>query len=248
MKRWSLQNNIDRDVMQAVICPKCGFRQNGGDECYKCGIIFSRYRTPRTCYEAPGPRAVAGPLPTAKPAGIFRRIYRGLRWAMLAGLICVIILILKPAPPPSIVTPADAAQRAVDKVNRFQSAALRGRQDTLEMDESELNGWLQDNLAIQRSPRIADLARASAGGSPVSLAKRAVTPESAESQEFEQTETSVRDVMIELREDSLLAYVMARLCIHKNQSIPSHPFGAYHRVVLKFPHFDAFFFQDLFQP
>ncbi|MCG6918761.1 MAG: zinc ribbon domain-containing protein [Deltaproteobacteria bacterium] len=37
-----------------MLCPKCGFQQaDGNSECYRCGIIFSKY------YEAP--EAVAGP-------------------------------------------------------------------------------------------------------------------------------------------------------------------------------------------
>ncbi len=74
------------------------------------------------------------------------------------------------------------------------------------MDELELNGWLQDNLAIQRSPRIADLASSSYGNaSPVNKAAEPIT---AGEPGFEQAETSVRDVIIELREDTLLAYVV----------------------------------------
>ena len=44
--------------MSEITCPKCGARQDGGIECLRCGLIFGRYRPPRSY---PGRPAEPGP-------------------------------------------------------------------------------------------------------------------------------------------------------------------------------------------
>jgi hypothetical protein len=35
----------------ALTCPKCGFEQEDGSECLRCGIIFSKFKTPAPAVE-----------------------------------------------------------------------------------------------------------------------------------------------------------------------------------------------------
>jgi len=188
----------------SMVCPKCGFRQEEGEECLRCGIIFKRYRG-----NAQGPPvrtswAEAAPV---RP-GRLRRCYRVFRWATLVALVLVLILILYPSTPPAIATSADATRRAETKVQKFQTSVKRGREDTLEMDESELNGWLGTNLSLGNPSGEAGTPAAAGHASPISLAKKALTAQTSSDPNLEQVKSSVRDVRIELREDSLLAYVL----------------------------------------
>lgn len=36
-----------------MICPKCGFEQETAEECYRCGIVFAKFRTDRVACESP---------------------------------------------------------------------------------------------------------------------------------------------------------------------------------------------------
>ena len=191
--------------MSDTICPKCGFRQDGGQECRRCGIVFARYR------KNPAIPSQAEPqLPpdkqTRPPAGLLRRTYRILRWFALAGLILVLVLILRPSSPPAIEIPPDAADRAQAKVQEFQAAAQRGRAETLALNQPELNGWLQRNLDLKRPASENPLAQAKTVESALDLARRS-TASSAEGAAVEQVQSTVRDVRIELTGDSLRAFV-----------------------------------------
>jgi hypothetical protein len=189
-----------------TVCPKCGFHQDGDEECRRCGIVFARYRGPTQAARSPA-YTKSSEFPDRAPVGVFRTCYRVFRWVTLAALVGILVLILRPSPPPQITISPDAAQRAETKVLGFVASAQQGRSETLELDESELNGWLAANLAIQQ-PRDATAASSEMmNGGVMSLAKRALAPEANGGAASAQEQSSVRDVKIELCEESLLAYV-----------------------------------------
>jgi hypothetical protein len=138
---------------------------------------------------------------------VLRRCYRIFRWVTLAVLVSILVLILRPSLPPQITIAPDAAQRAAAKVLGFQASAQQGRSETLELDESELNGWLAANLAIQRPGDATAASSAMMNGGVMSLAQKALAPAANGGPASAQEQSSVRDVKIELREDSLRAYV-----------------------------------------
>jgi hypothetical protein len=134
-----------------------------------------------------------------------RRFYRIFRWVSLAGLLAVIVLILHASPPPRIETNPIATQRAEDKVQEFRSCARQGIEGTLSMDQPELNGWLNQNLALKRPDR-ERLSVPSTPESAVSLINSAMTAKTSDEQALEQAKSTVRDLKIELLEDHLCVY------------------------------------------
>jgi hypothetical protein len=150
-------------------------------------------------FDQPPARASAGPI---------RRFYRVFRWFALAGLVVVLFLIFRPSPPPEILVTPDAAERARAKVVAFQSSVRQGRAETLEMDQSELNGWLYANLAIEKPTDEGARAPAAVGEAAMAMVKKGSAGESDPVPTVEQVQSSVRDVKIELKQESLLAYVV----------------------------------------
>ncbi len=170
-----------------MLCPKCGSRQNDGLKCRHCGVIFDRLH--KTDF------ATDSNQKTKKTTGGFVRFFRISCLASLAVLVIAVILILRTPSPPKIEITPDAAQKAEAKVQEFQSSIRQGRSVALQMDESELNGWLNANLAINRRhgsapPRPEDLGAAD----PLT------------SSELEQAQATVRDVKAELVDDSVKLY------------------------------------------
>jgi hypothetical protein len=182
---------------KTMICPKCGFQQEEGPECIHCGVIFARLRRAE-------PSAVT-PVETGQPqASLFVRSYRIFRWVCLVGLIIALfglILILRTSPPPQIPISSYATERAESKVREFKSTISQGSPGQLQMNESELNGWLAANLAINRAQR-------SEASSPQALDSAAADPESLSDADIEEAQSSLRDVKVQLEEDSLKLYAI----------------------------------------
>ena len=185
-----------------MICPKCGFTQDDGEECRRCGIVFARLHVPT---EPPAER-ISTEEPVAQHRGLFGSIYRVFRWVSLISLITVLILILRPSRPPQIVLSPEDAVRAQEKIQEFQEAAREGRPEPLELEEAELNGWLDQNLALNRARD--PVSPVFTGESAVSLAKKALAPGESPNPAVEQAKSTVKDVKIELRDDSMRAYVL----------------------------------------
>lgn len=119
------------------ICPKCGFEQDSGEECRRCGILFARYTS---SLESQPPEAAFEASPPA--GGIFRRFYRVFRWVALAVSVIVVILILRQAPPPQVEVDPDASLRLQTKMRELASSIGAGRSATLPLAEAEVNSWL----------------------------------------------------------------------------------------------------------
>jgi len=127
-----------------------------------------------------------------------------------------LVLVLKNSPPPEIEVTPEAAKQAEQKVRAFRSAALYGTGAPLILEEGELNGWLEENLALSRP----------GGFSPsdhtpesiVGVVNDAATALAEGSSELDEVRSTVRDVKIELLADSLRVYAVVDL-YGKNQSL-----------------------------
>jgi phage FluMu protein Com len=213
-----------------IKCPKCEFTMDeSGLECPRCGVIFDRYR-PDGAHTRTRDSGTAGDIPVNAGPGVFRRVFRVVRWVWAAAAAAALILALCPASPPKIPVTAASIESADTKVAEFQTAMRQGQAETLELDESELNGWLKSNLALQQadsgskpphanesdapalgesgSPPVEDRATAgsSGGGDNPDRPLRDETPASIE-KEVAAARSAVRDVRIELRENSLRTFL-----------------------------------------
>ena len=168
-------------------CLKCGWKQDGGNECRRCGIVFSRYGSPKSKTAA---AVLAGPGSRTP----FRRIYRVFRWAALGSSILVLMLMLRKSPPPDVQINPEAAKRAEDKLHELRSASKEDRPYTLQLDEAELNSWLRSNLHLGLK-------------GDETPAEPALNEEDT-AQAVERLRSTVRDVKIQLLGDRLRGYVL----------------------------------------
>jgi hypothetical protein len=194
--------------MPSINCPKCGFSQEKGAECRRCGVIFERFYNasayPRLTQYAPLPEPAAPPATGFRSQ--FRRCYRVSRAVALTGLLLVAGLALRASTPPEIITSANTTRRAQAKVERFQLAAHEGRADELALNQAELNGWLGENLALNQPAPSPALPPSKPLDAAIGLARLATAPAPAESAAAAQDAPSIRDLKIELLEDSLRIY------------------------------------------
>ena len=132
--------------MADIVCPKCGFEQDQGAECGRCGIVFDRYQS------APVTPPPVPPTPSGAGPGALGRFYRVFRWVVLAGVVVLVVLVLVDAAPPQVDTNPDAGRSIQVKMRDLQTSLLAGRSSSLRLEESEVNFWLGENLVLEESP------------------------------------------------------------------------------------------------
>ena len=137
----------------ALTCPKCGFEQEDGPECLRCGIIFSKFKPPAPAIgEAP---ATVGDT-ESQPAtpGLLSRVFRILPWISLILSVGVLLLILRQTPPLSIQTDPQAADRVAEKMAQLQMAVQASQPHAVTLNEAELNQWMRDSIAIASAHQV----------------------------------------------------------------------------------------------
>lgn len=198
--------------MSQVVCPNCGYKQDGGAKCEKCSTLFEYYQntSPHELGAIHQSHGVAGPAYDERARtgpSLFRRIYHVVSWASLALLILAIFLIFHKSPAPKVQVDPQAAQRAESKLEASESAAASGQPQPLRLDNTEVNSYLHQNLAVQPSDAGAPAAAATPASTtpaPTQSAPAAATPDPT----VEQVQSSVKDVQVTMHDDKVEAYVV----------------------------------------
>jgi hypothetical protein len=179
-----------------MICPKCGSQQEEGTECLRCGVVFARFR-----------KVDSSPILNEKKnrkTSLLYRCYRIFRWLCLAGLIFALFLIFRNTSPPLVDMAPNASDKADEKMREFMSSADKGSAAKITMNEAELNGWIETHIDLQGT----GASRPQTLGSAISLAKKAAAPQNLSDSEVEQLRSSIRDVKVELEDDSVHIYAL----------------------------------------
>lgn len=157
------------------------------------------------------------------------KIYRIFSWASLAALVVVILLVLHKSPPPNVPYDAAAAKRVEEKFAAAGQAKAAGQPAQVQMDGTELNSYLAQNLQVQGSstqqsaaqpPSSASVPGASlpvpgtsnpsangaSASSPANDAMAALA--SSDPQTVEQVQSSVKDVKVDMDGNLVKAYVI----------------------------------------
>lgn len=187
----------------AVTCPKCGFQQEDGPRCERCGFLLARYGplpagSPSAAPSFHDPARPSEPaiLSQEVPRGrAFRRFYRVFRWVALAVSLIALFLLLRPATPPPVRTDPHAAEHIQTKMEQMERAVAEGRPHVLQFTEAELNVWMQSNLALGPGTATGESGAPGPAGEPT----------------LEQVRSSLRDVKVNLMGDRVRAYALFAL-------------------------------------
>lgn len=207
-------------------CPNCGFTQPGAPKCVKCSSLFSYYsgssieHASNTESKVPAPSSrVALPVeinPAGKIFAHLRKGYAVFRWAFLAVLLLVVLLILHKSAPPQIPNDPQAAARAESKLAAAQAAAQQKQPYQLKLDRTELNSYLNSNLqtANHADPAAAPASSAVSEPSPATslaanpLGASAVSDSAAAEPSMSEVQSAVKDVKVDMDGDLVKAYVI----------------------------------------
>ena len=179
----------------ALICPKCGFEQEDGPECLRCGIIFSKFKPPASAVEEASATVVDTEPQPATP-GLLSRVFRMLPWISLTLSVGVLLLILHQTPPLSIQTDPQAVDRMAEKMAQLQMAMQASQPHAVILNEAELNQWMRDNLVIASTQQ----------------AQQAVIPVPVGSEpSVQEVQSALKDVRMNLNGNQLRAYALFAL-------------------------------------
>lgn len=155
-------------------------------------------------------------------ATVLRKIYQVSTRISFAGLILVILLVLHKSPAPHVATDPAAAKRVEQKFAAADQAKAAGQPAQVQMDGTELNSYLAQNLQLAGSAPAtqstdagvampaASIANTSAtaapGNNPANDAMAALS--SSDPQSIEQVQSSVKDVKVDMDGDLVKAHVV----------------------------------------
>jgi len=145
-------------------------------------------------------------MPGATP---LKAAYKVFRWGALILLGLVIGLALRKSPPPAVEYDPQASARVDQKLAAADQATAAGQPAQVQLDRTELNSYLQQNLQTSGSPASARAAAPPSPTSPVD-AKPGFSnvPLDDNSATLEQVQSSVKDVKVDMDGDLVKAYVI----------------------------------------
>ncbi|MFY9805159.1 MAG: hypothetical protein WA211_13435 [Candidatus Acidiferrales bacterium] len=152
-------------------------------------------------------------------APLFKTLYRILSWSSLAGLIIVIVLVLRKSPAPTVHFDPNAAASAEKKFQAADEAKAAGQPGQVALNRTELNSYLAQNLQLEPAVGVTPAgavpaatgsgtaASQAAGGNPPS-GEPAPSVADGEQPSLEQVQSSVKDVKVDMDGDVVKAYVI----------------------------------------
>lgn len=146
-----------------------------------------------------------------------KRIYSVLGWVCTAGLILILILVLRKAPTPDVPYDPAAAQRVQQKLAAADQARAAGQPAQVAIDRTELNSYLQQNLQMQGSSPSAGAAAptgdagSAPAGAPSGAAPAADPSANGDQLTQAQVESAVKDVKVDMDGDLIKAHVIFNL-------------------------------------
>jgi hypothetical protein len=155
-------------------------------------------------------------------ATVIRKIYQVFTRLSFAGLIVVILLVLHKSPAPTVATDPAAAKRVEQKFAAADQAKAAGQPAQVQMDGTELNSYLAQNLQLAGSAPATQSRDAGAAMPAASIANTAASAvpannpandaiaalSSSDPQSIEQVQSSVKDVKVDMDGDLVKAYVV----------------------------------------
>ena len=139
----------------------------------------------------------------ASPAA-FKTLYRIFTWSSLAVLVLALVLILKTPAAPNMPADPTAAARVEQKFAEADQAKASGQAVDVDLDRTELNSYLHQNLQLEGAQPDA-IPASTPGSEPAQAGSPAGIP--GDPATLEQVRSSVRDVNIDMDGDVVKAYV-----------------------------------------
>jgi hypothetical protein len=141
-------------------------------------------------------------------SSLFKTAYRILSWTSLAALVLTLALVLRKSPPPNVSYEPAAAARVEQKFAAADQAKAFGQPAQVQLDRTELNSYLKQNLELASSTPVS-ATPAPGNGQPsgstfVPAAGLAGTDQPA----LEEVQSSVKDVRVDMDGDVVKAYVV----------------------------------------
>lgn len=176
-------------------CPKCGVDQQGEFECFRCGIVFAKYKVSappvQASPETSNPVEIVSP-----PRNRIGRLFRVLPWISLAITLGMLLAILRQSPALPIQSDPQAADRVAEKMAMFQQSIQTNRAASIALSEVELNQWMRDNLAIASAHQAQQAGLSVPAGSAATV---------------EEVQSALKDVRMNLAGNQLKAYALFHL-------------------------------------
>jgi hypothetical protein len=138
----------------------------------------------------------------------FKKAYQILSRVSLAGLVLVIVLVLRKSPAPDVPNDPNAAARAEQKLQAADLARAAGRPAQVALDRTELNSYLAENLQVEGA-RVPVGVEAVGGGKPRPTSAPAGGAAASDPEPtLEDVQSSVKDVKVDMVGDVVKAYVL----------------------------------------
>jgi hypothetical protein len=158
---------------------------------------------------------LAGGICEVANTAIVKTIYRVLGWALFAGLMLMLVLILHKSPSPPVQTDPAAAARVAEKFAAADESRANGQSgQTVTLDGTELNSYLSQNLQFEGSPAAQqDQPPAPTKTADTTTAAHAPSNDpasgaSVDGATVEQVRSTVKDVKVDMEGDLVKAYVV----------------------------------------